>query len=312
MWNLLTAYFSFTKKERRGIIFVMVALILAALAPRFFYLFVKNEVVNANQFSTEIAALEARAAERKSFQVKSYESQNTFRRHYQNETAITKERFYFDPNTASENDWLRLGIKKKTAQTIQKYIAKGGKFYKPQDIQKIYGLSQKDAEELMPYVSIAGIKKDFPASQGKPVNLPAYPKKKSFLPVDVNVADTAAFIDLPGIGSKLSNRIVSFREKLGGFYSIDQISEIYNLPDSTFQKIRPYLVLNSKAIKKININLATLDQLKAHPYIKYAVANSIVTYRQQHGNYTDINDLKKLMLVSDDLYSKLSPYLSVE
>jgi DNA uptake protein ComE-like DNA-binding protein len=312
MWNLLTAYFSFTKKERRGIIFVMVALILAALAPRFFYLFVKNEVVNANQFSTEIAALEARAAERKSFQVKSYESQNTFRRHYQNETAITKERFYFDPNTASENDWLKLGIKKKTAQTIQKYIAKGGKFYKPRDIQKIYGLSQKDAEELMPYVSIAAIKKDFPASQGKPVNLPAYPKKKSFLPVDVNVADTAAFIDLPGIGSKLSNRIVSFREKLGGFYSIDQISEIYNLPDSTFQKIRPYLVLNSKAIKKININLATLDQLKAHPYIKYAVANSIVTYRQQHGNYTDINDLKKLMLVSDDLYNKLLPYLSVE
>lgn len=312
MWNLLTAYFSFTKKERRGIIFVMVALILAALAPRFFYLFVKNEVVNANQFSTEIAALEARAAERKSFQVKSYESQNTFRRHYQNETAITKERFYFDPNTASENDWLRLGIKKKTAQTIQKYIAKGGKFYKPRDIQKIYGLSQKDAEELMPYVSIAAIKKDFPASQGQPVNLPAYPKKKSFLPVDVNVADTAAFIDLPGIGSKLSNRIISFREKLGGFYSIDQISEIYNLPDSTFQKIRPYLVLNSKAIKKININLATLDQLKAHPYIKYAVANSIVTYRQQHGNYTDINDLKKLMLVSDDLYNKLLPYLSVE
>lgn len=312
MWNLLTAYFSFTKKERRGIIFVMVALILAALAPRFFYLFVKNEVVNANQFSTEIAALEARAAERKSFQVKSHESQNTFRRHYQNETAITKERFYFDPNTASENDWLRLGIKKKTAQTIQKYIAKGGKFYKPKDVQKIYGLSQKDAEELMPYVSIAAIKKDFPASQGKPVNLPAYPKKKSFLPVDVNVADTAAFIDLPGIGSKLSNRIVSFREKLGGFYSIDQISEIYNLPDSTFQKIRPYLVLNSKAIKKININLATLDQLKAHPYIKYAVANSIVTYRQQHGNYTDINDLKKLMLVSDDLYNKLLPYLSVE
>jgi len=205
-----------------------------------------------------------------------------------------------------------MGIKKKTAQTIQKYIAKGGKFYKPQDIQKIYGLSQKDAAELMLYVSIAAIKKDLQPSQAKPVNLPVDPKKKSFLPVDVNVADTAAFIDLPGIGSKLSNRIVTFREKLGGFYSIDQISEIYNLPDSTFQKIRPYLVLNSKAIKKININLATLDQLKAHPYIKYAVANSIVTYRQQHGNYTDITDLKKLMLVSDELYNKLLPYLSVE
>jgi DNA uptake protein ComE-like DNA-binding protein len=312
MWKLLTAYFSFTKKERQGIIFLIIAVILCALAPRFFFLFVKNEAVNANQFSSEIAALQTRAAERKNFQAEGYKNQNTFRQHYQNETALTKERFYFDPNTASENDWLRMGIKKKTAQTIQKYIAKGGKFYKPQDIQKIYGLSQKDAAELMLYVSIAAIKKDLQPSQAKPVNLPVDPKKKSFLPVDVNVADTAAFIDLPGIGSKLSNRIVTFREKLGGFYSIDQISEIYNLPDSTFQKIRPYLVLNSKAIKKININLATLDQLKAHPYIKYAVANSIVTYRQQHGNYTDITDLKKLMLVSDELYNKLLPYLSVE
>lgn len=312
MWKLLTTYFSFTKKERRGIIFVIIAVILAALAPRFFYLFVKDEALNANQFSREIAALEAKASQRKNSPGKSYDNQNTFRRLYASETAVTKERFYFDPNTASENDWIRLGIKKKTAQTIEKYLAKGGKFYKPGDLQKIYGMSEKDAQELMPYISIAAIKKDYPSLQDKPAQSPTYPKKNSILPVDINIADTTAFIALPGIGSKLSKRIVGFREKLGGFYAIDQISETYNLPDSTFQKIKPYLVLNSKAIKKININSATLDQMKAHPYINYSIANSIITYRQQHGNYTDILELKKLMLVSDEFYSRASPYLSVE
>ena len=312
MWKLLTTYFSFTKKERRGIIFVIIAVILAALAPRFFYLFVKDEAVNANQFSMEIADLEAKASQKKNYPGKSYNDQNTFRRLDANETAVTTERFYFDPNTASENDWLRLGIKKKTAQTIQKYLAKGGKFYKPADLQKIYGMSEKDAQELMPYVSIAAIKKDYINLQDKPSQSPTYPKKNAILPVDINVADTTAFIALPGIGSKLSKRILGFREKLGGFYSIDQISETYNLPDSTFQRIKPYLVLNSKAIKKININSATLDQMKAHPYINYSIANSIITYRQQHGNYTDITELKKLMLVSDEFFSKASPYLSVE
>jgi DNA uptake protein ComE-like DNA-binding protein len=173
-------------------------------------------------------------------------------------------------------------------------------------------MSEKDAQELMPYISIAAIKKDYPSLQDKPAQSPTYPKKNSILPVDINIADTTAFIALPGIGSKLSKRILGFREKLGGFYSIDQISETYNLPDSTFQKIKPYLVLNSKAIKKININSATLDQMKAHPYINYSIANSIITYRQQHGNYTDILELKKLMLVSDEFYSRASPYLSVE
>ena len=126
------------------------------------------------------------------------------------------------------------------------------------------------------------------------------------------MADTSAYIALPGIGSKLSKRIISFREKLGGFYSVAQIGEVYNLPDSTFQKIKKFLVVNSKAIRRININSATADQLRAHPYINYTVANAIFQYRQQHGNYSSVEDLKKIMTISDEMLNKVSPYLSVE
>ena len=68
--------------------------------------------------------------------------------------------------------------------------------------------------------------------------------------IDVNTADTTAFISLPGIGSKLAARIITFREKLSGFYSVEQIGETYGLPDSTFQKIKQYLKLDNASVKK--------------------------------------------------------------
>jgi competence ComEA-like helix-hairpin-helix protein len=105
---------------------------------------------------------------------------------------------------------------------------------------------------------------------------------------------------------------VAFRKKLGGFYSLDQLSETYNLPDSTFEKIKKYLLVNNKAIKKININSSTVDELKAHPYISYAVANAIFQYRQQHGKFNSIDDLKKIMSIDDQLLEKIAPYLSIE
>ena len=117
---------------------------------------------------------------------------------------------------------------------------------------------------------------------------------------------------MPGIGPVLSKRIVSFRQKLGGFYSVDQVAETYNLPDSTFEKIKKYLLPGSKAIKKININSATIEELKAHPYINYSVANAIFQYRQQHGKFNSIDDLKKIVSIDDQLLQKIAPYLSIE
>ena len=109
-----------------------------------------------------------------------------------------------------------------------------------------------------------------------------FPKRPEYTIVDINKADTSAFISLPGIGNKLALRIVNFREKLGGFYSIDQIGETYGLPDSSFQKIKPFLKLETSLLKKFNINSATKDEMKLHPYIKWNLANAIVEYRNQH------------------------------
>lgn len=312
MWQSFKDYFSFTKKERKGIFTVVFVIILIAVLPRFFRFFVNDEPINTTEFEKEIASLKRDSSSSISFSKKQNEYYDDYTPSYKKELPVKKEVFYFDPNTASESDWIRLGIRERTAQTIQKYIAKGGKFYKPEDLKKIYGLSENDAERLIPYVKIPEVKKEYSTHQNNYPERKTYESKKIIESIDINVADTAAFIALPGIGSALSRRIISFRKKLGGFYAVDQIAETYNLPDSTFEKIKKYLVVNSKAIKKININSASVDEMRSHPYINYSVADAIYQYRIQHGNFNSVDDLKKIMTIDNEFFNKVSPYLSIE
>ena len=84
------------------------------------------------------------------------------------------------------------------------------------------------------------------------------------------------------------------------------------LPDSTFQKIKAYLVLDKQATKRININNATVEEMKSHPYLRYQIANAIFQYRQQHGKFNNVDEIKKIMIITDAIYDKVSPYLSID
>ena len=229
---------------------------------------------------------------------------------------IKGELSYFDPNTITVSEWKRLGLRDKTIKTIENYRSKGGRFYKPEDLQRIYGLHDDEYERLKPYIKIESngskTNEGFVSSEPKNEIQPAKIYAARYSVIDVNNADTTAFISLPGIGSKLAARIITFREKLGGFYSIDQIGETYGLPDSTFQNIKQWLKLDNPSVKKININTATLDEMKVHPYIKYNLANPIVAYRNEHGAFSKIEDIKKVVTVTDEIYKKIEPYLSLQ
>jgi competence ComEA-like helix-hairpin-helix protein len=88
------------------------------------------------------------------------------------------------------------------------------------------------------------------------------------------------------------------------------VAETCALPDSTFQKIKNKLVITNREVKKLNINLATLDELKSHPYLRYNIANAMVQYRTQHGNFSSVSDIKKIMLITDEIFIKAAPYLT--
>lgn len=312
--RFITDYFKFSKKERVGI-FTILFLILFFLALPFFFPFISpQKKYDYKAFEKEIAELSIKHEDSsKNIDDNNYQSfyQPSEKEYpYKASYAVL---YFFDPNTLSIDGWIKLGIKEKTAKTIQNYLSKGGKFYKPEDIGKIWGMHKEDVKRLIPFVKIPPKPNTEFVSfkNAEPVKYTEKPKS-SIAMVEINTADTSAFIALPGIGSKLANRIVSFREKLGGFYSVDQVAETFALPDSTFQKIKQWLTIKGGAIKQININKASVDEMKTHPYLRYNLANAIVQYRVQHGNFTSIDELKKIILITDEVFAKASPYLTIQ
>lgn len=223
------------------------------------------------------------------------------------------ELFTFDPNTASEQDFLRLGLPKWTVKSILNYRAKGGQFRKKEDFRKIYTLDEADYLRLESHIAIGSgeiAAAEAPRPQMYSTPTPAYATKFS---LDVNRASMEDWQRLPGIGEKRARQMVNFRESLGGFLSVEQVSEMYGLPDSVFQKIRPMLTFSGGGVRQLNLNSASVEDLEKHPYISGKQAKLIVAYREQHGAFSSVDDLSKIAAVADKNWlEKVRPYLTVK
>lgn len=315
-------YLSFTRKERIGMLILSGLMLIVFFLPQIIPASLNNkEVLLDTAWLKTVQKLEIKSPDSGEEYERDKEEENInayqFDRSKSNyfEKKLPKaELFYFDPNTISEAGWKKLGLRDKLIGTIQRYLNKGGHFSRAEDLQRIYGLHPDEYARLAPYIQITSPEKteEHIRDNAKTENRGFKTNISSSEKIDINTADTSAFISLPGIGSKLAARIVNFRDKLGGFYSAEQIRETYGLPDSTFQKIRQYLQLDNSYIKKININTATVDELKAHPYIKFSLASPIVAYRNEHGPFAKIEDLKKVMVISDEIYKKIIPYITAQ
>lgn len=322
-WKEIVAdYLTFTRKERIGIVSVLLLLSIAIFLPSFFsYHDGASPQIPDTTWIAVVKKLEQKQADSEKTSsdenennINAYQYDRSKNNSYTNKPA--GELFYFDPNTLSKDRWQKLGLRDKTIVTIQNYLSKGGHFKKPEDLQRIYGLHKNEYERLFPYIKIEIQSPEnntigFAVNKNPEENKPVFKRTLQYSSIDINTADTTAFITLPGIGSKLSTRIVNFRGKLGGFYAVEQVRETFGLPDSTFQKIKQYLKIENNAVRKININAATVDELKIHPYIRYSIANSIVAYRNEHGSFSSIEDLKKIMVITDEVYKKIAAYLTI-
>lgn len=204
--------------------------------------------------------------------------------------------FPFDPNTVDSIGLLQLGIPDRIVRTWLNYRKSGGSFKKKEDLKKIYGLSDQLFVRLDPYIKF------------NTTNQSSIQKIKH---LDINQATREEWMALRGIGPAYSNRIVAFRTKLGGFSSVDQVGETYYLPDSTFQSIKPFLVV-SPILKKLEVNHLKETELSVHPYISSKMARVIVAYRQQHGVFTNFEDFKKIKILTEKDQQRIKAYLSFE
>ena len=307
--KLIKAYLTYGTRDRIAAMAVVLFIGIAYAYP--YVIYKRNEQLPAKATSVLVKAIDTLEVKQKTNRYlkksqgidEDYQHQTN-----QSESFLRGELFPFDPNNLSVEGWQKLGLSEKTSKTIEKYRNKGGKFHTADDLKKIWGMPAGFYERVKDYVVIASLQNNHPQNDADKF---VYTKsEKKVLLVNINQADTTAFIALPGIGSKLAARIVNFRDKLGGFYSVEQVRETYGLPDSTFQKVKGSFQL-SGTVRKLNVNTATKDELKVHPYIKWNLANAIVEYRNQHGAFKSLDDLKNISIIDEATFEKIMHYLSL-
>lgn len=312
-------FFYFNRTERRGILSLLIIIVIL-IAINLYLTYVPYQFPETKSKLDQIYA----ALEQDSLQNERFAKATT--KIEENVDIKTKKDslFTFDPNGLSIELWQKLGLSQKQAAVIKNYESKGGKFREKEDVQKMYTISEEVYQRLEPYIEIADepVIEETKDSENKSeevqytkskINSKKNYKRKFVKPiVDINLADSATFKSIYGIGPYFSGKMVSYRKKLGGYASKKQLTEIWGFSDSLLQAIHSQLVVSKINLQKIRLNQAAASELKEHPYIDWNLANSLVKIRAKHGRFENSQDLKRSVLVTDSLLNKLLPYLSFE
>ena len=287
MRDFLRQFLLYSRSERRAVIVLVVLIVSIMIIPGVyrFYILKPNIAFQDTSLVKVIADINDKPSDTNASNIRATNTGGS-------------GLFYFDPNTITAHDWVRLGLTEKQAASIEKYKSKGGRFKTADDLRRMYVLSDEMKDRLVPYVRIKG------ADNTKNSN--------GLYSIEINTADSAAFEALYGIGPVLSSRIIKLRKSLGGFYTIEQVAEARGISDSTFQLIRPHLTVNPTLIERIDINTADYEVLQRHPYIRAKIAHAIIGYRNANGKFEKVEQIRNFKAVTDDLFKKLLPYLIVE
>lgn len=327
---ILRDFFGFSQTEVRGTIVLIVCMLFLLIVPLLLKYFFISPNYSAASYQDDITllnrtitSLEKQKHANDSLQlIEKEENKEKYNLAYASNSTENISFFAFDPNQISINQWKSLGLKPYLAERIEKYRTKGGKFKTKSDLQKIYGFPEDLYQRLYAYIQLpdkledSKVTKEYKQEKSTDIaseNLPKkeYVKKENALQTfDINTADTAQLKQIRGIGAVISERIVKFRNSVGGFHSLEQVKEVYGIKDEVYQELSKYALMSKGfEVKKININTATLELLKAHPYIGYKNAQIIINYRHQHGNYASADDLLKTKVIDETQVQKLKPYL---
>ena len=291
---MIKEFFYFPKSDRRAMIFLLAVVVLSAVVVG---------IMDKGGMSSQLArtdSLTADSAVRRGVQ------------YIYNVETVRRKLSAFDPNTADSTLLLRLGLQPWQVRSIYRYRAKGGIYRQPSDFARLYGLTVKQYKELLPYIRISDEYKSaaevYGRTDGDKVVRDSlrYPVKlQPGQYVTLDDADTASLRKVPGIGRYYASRIVRYRNDLGGYVSVAQLSEIEGIPEAALS----YFRVTGGAVRKLNLNRLTLNELKHHPYINFYQARRIIDYRRLKGPLHSIDDLRLLKDFSQRDIERLRPYV---
>ena len=280
--------FWYTKSERNGILILATLITLMQVLLHFTdEIFAPSETAYSDERWEEISR-----------QLDSLEKQNP---------PQTDFKIYpFNPNFISDYKGYLLGMSVEEIDRLHEFRATGKYLNSAQEFQKITGVNDS-------LLNIISVHFKFPHQEfnrkNSQVQLPSKPSEKK----DLNTATRKDFQEIRGIGEVLSNRIVSYRELLGGFSFEDQLNEVYNLPDEVIEKLLLQFEIKAPPqIQKLNINSASFKEILSVPYIDYDLTRKIMDFRRQEKLITDLAEIKEIDSFPIQHYDRIAVYLLAE
>ena len=224
--------------------------------------------------------------------------------------------FPFNPNTMTEEEGLKMGLTDRQVRNIINYRESGGHFYSKKDLGRLYTISESDFEQLEPFIVLPVVSRETRTGreQAKSKEMKRGTEsektvKKEIPIVDVNVVDSATLVELPQLGSYTAGRIVSYREKLGGFISLEQLREVKGIDSTRYEAIFPYLRLESVEIKQLDVNRSDFKTLVNHPYLNYNQVKTIVNHREKKGMIKNWTQLQTVVGEKEPINPLVERYL---
>jgi DNA uptake protein ComE-like DNA-binding protein len=298
-------YFIFTRRERNGLLVLVFILILV----------VSIDFVFPYLISPESCAISGLKTEAGDYYDKSgpdiVPEEVPF-------TAV------FDPNAVNPGDLMKLGVPTVVAGNWIRYLQKGGKFKRKDEVRKLYGMNDELYNSLADHINIkvqAKIPKSITGNSGGYKQVlkedclqenqtnRSIAAKRDVVLVEINRADSVQLESLPGIGPVLASRILKYRNLIGGFYEVSQLKDIYGMKEELWMKSSSRICVDTSAIKKLKINFMTLSELGRHPYVGFRAARKIVNQRDLHGKFSRKEELEALF--SPDSLRRLLPYIGL-
>jgi competence ComEA-like helix-hairpin-helix protein len=284
--------FVISKRSKRGLLVLILASLGLIFFPRVYMFFQKDEafVINSEQI-TEFERTH------KKFEKRNYSNYYSKKKKYKAPDSK------FNPNTYTLSDWMNLGLSEKQSVVILKFTSRG--IYNEEDLKRIFVIPEVLFELIRDSVV-------YPERFQNSPNQESFKKQaKQITLINLNTADTTEFMKIYGIGAFYAKQIIRYREKLGGYFTKEQLFEVWKMTPDAYDKIKDHVFISEKDVKRIKINSVTIEELKVHPYLKWNQANSIIKMRIQRNGFKNIEEIKESVLIDSETYEKLFPYLSL-
>jgi competence protein ComEA len=306
--RILKEYFSFTRSDRRGI-FIFLAIL--------FLIMCFNLIFSSLQKKSKYDFTAVKDVIRKWEESQILPSDNK------------KHLFRFDPNTIDEESIDSLDFPLRIKSNILKYRNSGGHFRTVDDLKKIYGMTDSLFDLIKKFIVIPvesntspGLKfTGYPSKENRispeftaddRVRSSVERSAKNIVKIELNTADSIGLVSIDGIGGVLASRIIKYRNLLGGYYRVSQLSEVYGMRPDNYRDIYLYFEVDSSKIKKIRLNFDDFKEMVRHPYLDSKQVNAILKYRSGTGPFRSVDELIRFNLLDSVTYLKVYTYLTSE